>query len=110
MKLGKTVYSVDERKKEISQGVCTGVFINDQGYVLNRVEAKGKTAIMVEACKVHLTALGAEAFLQTTISPVKKLKDLLDKSQDAANELREKIIGKPEYEDLIKQIDGGDND
>ena len=97
--LGKTVYFIDMKSREVGQGIVMSSIISQTGYVVHIIFS-GKEKKNVESALVFQSKEEAEKKLPSLL----KIKDEMDhkakECEKVLDKMRELVIGKPEFKEL----------
>jgi len=93
--MGKTVFYLDAKSKEIRTGEVVGLQISTTGYCLVAILNTGK--VMVESKHVYFTKAEAKAHKADVEFPIDESQRLITATTGTIDKLRKLVIGEPEY-------------
>lgn len=105
--IGKSVFYVDAKNRQVKEGTIVGVNISTTGYVLisilteNEVEIK---KVNIESAHVHLTKDAAEAHLINIAPMLSEADKLTNEAKEKVDALRIDVIGIPCFIELAKKV------
>ena len=94
--LGKTVYFLDFKNNAVKEGVVYDIHITSSGYAAYQLLVKD-SFIQVETSLCYETQEKAEKGLKKKQFQADYITNLAKESQARIDELREKLLGKPEF-------------
>lgn len=101
--IGNEVYFIDAKGRDVKHGVILQIILSQSGYVVYNILAD-KKMFNVERARIFVTKGDADAFLPKFLSVQDQMDALNKKLTDELDQMRESVIGKPEFKELANNV------
>lgn len=106
MKINDTIYCISQKDEKVYKATLIGTDVGGLGYSLYQILNYKNEAATQEAKLCYKTKPEAEAYLKEVLPYIQEAKNLQVEAQAKIDDLRIKIIGYPQFEDLANRIKG----
>lgn len=101
--IGSNVYFIDAKERCVMQGFILQIILSQSGYVIYNILSEGKMH-NIERSLIFTNKEQADEYLPKFLK-VKDEMDALNKQTNAKlDEMRESVIGKPEFKELVEDV------